>query len=234
MNLEAVALNYMINEWKHVFKIDPAKELSDERLEQLCESGTDAIIIGGTDNITLDNVLELLYRVRRFALPCVLEISTMEAITPGFDYYFVPTVLNSTKKKWLIDVQHQAVKEYKDMMNWEEIFTEGYCILNPEAKAYQQTSCVLPDEEEVISYAIMAEHFFKLPIFYVEYSGTYGDPALVKKVKEQLKETLLFYGGGIASAEQAREMKQHADVVVVGNVIYTDFKAALATVKATE
>ncbi|EIT84883.1 PcrB family protein, partial [Fictibacillus macauensis ZFHKF-1] len=37
--------NYEV--WKHVFKLDPAKEISDAHLELLCESGTDAIFIGG-------------------------------------------------------------------------------------------------------------------------------------------------------------------------------------------
>lgn len=32
--------------WRHAFKLDPAKEISDEALEQLAESGTDGIIIG--------------------------------------------------------------------------------------------------------------------------------------------------------------------------------------------
>ena len=44
---------YDFREWRHVFKLDPNKELSDERLEKICESGTDAIIVGGTDGITL-------------------------------------------------------------------------------------------------------------------------------------------------------------------------------------
>lgn len=224
----------MMKNWRHLFKLDPAKEISDDQLEQLCESNTDAIIIGGTDNITLDSVLDLLYRVRRYALPCVLEISTEDAITPGFDYYFIPMVLNSSEKKWLVDMQHEAIKEFRGMMNWDEIAVEGYCILNPDAKAYKKTACHLPGEEDVLSYAIMAEHFFNLPIFYIEYSGTYGDSALVEKVKKQLNNTLLFYGGGITSKDQAEEMKQFADVIVVGNVIYEDFSAALETVAAVK
>lgn len=224
----------MIDEWKHVFKLDPAKDISDEHLEQVCESGTDAIIVGGTDNITLDNVLDLMARVRMYAIPCVLEISAIEAISPGFDYYFIPMVLNSTEKKWVMDIQHKAIKEYKEMMNWDGILMEGYCIINPESKAYKKTNCTLPDDEDVISYAYMAEHIFKLPIFYLEYSGTYGDPKLVEKVKKELKETTLFYGGGIETVEQAREMKQFADVIVVGNSIYDNFKEALKTVKAVK
>lgn len=223
-----------IKNWQHVFKLDPAKTIEDDDLERICESGTDAIIVGGTDNVTFDGVLDLLYRIRRYALPCVLEISTMEAITPGFDGYFIPTVLNSTDKKWIMDIHHEAIKQYRHLMDWDEIVVEGYCILNDEAKAFIKTNSVLPDEEDVVSYAIMAEQFFNLPVFYVEYSGTYGNPELVKKVKNELTNTTLFYGGGIESTEQAKEMKQYADVIVVGNVIYTDIEAALDTVRAVK
>lgn len=75
-------------EWRHVFKLDPSKEISDEDLEAVCESGTDGIIIGGSDGITLDNTLHLLARVRRYSITCALEVSNIEAITPGFDYFF--------------------------------------------------------------------------------------------------------------------------------------------------
>ena len=81
---------YDFREWKHVFKLDPNKEITDDQLEKLCESGTDAIIIGGTDGVTLENVLDLMARVRRYTVPCVLEISSIETVTPGFDLYFIP------------------------------------------------------------------------------------------------------------------------------------------------
>lgn len=224
-----------INEWKHIFKLDPAKEISDEDLDKICESGTDAVIVGGTDNVTLDGVLDLLSRIRRsHTVPCVLEVSTEEALTPGFDHYFIPMVLNSKEKKWMMDVQHQAIKQYIDMMEYSEIFFEGYCILNEDAKAFKHTNCYLPDKDDVKAYAYMAEHIFHLPIFYMEYSGKYGDPELVKEVKDELENTLLLYGGGIETVEQAKEMKEHADVIIVGNSIYTDLKSALKTVEAVK
>ncbi|WP_217588043.1 heptaprenylglyceryl phosphate synthase [Lentibacillus saliphilus] len=221
-----------MKEWTHIFKLDPAKEISDEALEAVCESGTDAIIVGGTDDVTLDGVLDLLSRIRRYTVPCILEISNIESVTPGFDYYFIPMVMNSQDKKWMMDVQHEAIKAYKPLMEWEEILMEGYCVLNEEAKVFQHTNCRLPDEDDVLAYAYMAERMFKLPIFYMEYSGTYGDPALVERVSYELDETLLVYGGGIETAEQAREMKAFADVIVVGNSLYTNFKEAIKTVAA--
>lgn len=224
---------YDVSEWRHVFKLDPDKELSDEDLEKICESGTDAVIVGGTDGITLDKVLDLMARIRRYTVPCVLEVSSMDAITPGFDLYFIPTVLNSHDVKWVTGLHHEAVKEYGEIMNWDEILVQGYCILNEDCKAAQLTnvktnlSC-----EEVKAYAMMAEKMFHLPIFYLEYSGVYGDPALVKEVKRSLDQTTLFYGGGIETLEQAEEMAAHADVIVIGNIIYTDLASALETVKA--
>ncbi|MEF3330216.1 heptaprenylglyceryl phosphate synthase [Oceanobacillus oncorhynchi] len=224
-----------INEWKHLFKLDPAKEISDEDLDKICESGTDAIIVGGTDDVTLDGVLDLLSRIRRaHMVPVVLEISNEEALTPGFDTYFVPMVLNSKEKKYVMDIQQKAIKEYIDMMEYSEVYFEGYCILNPEAKAFQHTNCELPDIEDVKAYAYMAEHVFHLPIFYVEYSGTYGDAEVVREVKAELNDTKLFYGGGIETAEQAKEMKEYADAIIVGNSIYTDIKQALKTVAAVK
>ncbi|KGX90229.1 geranylgeranylglyceryl phosphate synthase [Pontibacillus halophilus JSM 076056 = DSM 19796] len=223
-----------IKQWEHVFKLDPNKHISDDDLEKVCESGTDAIIVGGTDDVTFEGVLDLLARIRRYEVPCALEVSNHEAITPGFDYVFIPTVLNSRDREWILGAHHQAVKEYGDLIDWDELFLEGYCILNPDAKAFAYSNSIMPDEEDVIAYARMAEHFFHLPIFYMEYSGMYGDPSLVQKVSKTLDQTRLFYGGGIATSEDARTMAAYADTVIVGNSIYENLEAALKTVQAVK
>ena len=226
---------YDFREWKHVFKLDPNKEISDDALEKLCESGTDAILVGGTDGVTLENVLDLMARIRRYTLPCVLEVSNLESITPGFDLYFIPSVLNSRNPDWILGLHKEAIKEYGHMINWEEMHVEGYCIMNPECKAAQLTEANTDlTEEDAASYALMAEKMFNLPIFYLEYSGKSGDPSVVRAVKDTLMETKLFYGGGINSIARAEEMSGLADCIIVGNYVYEDLSAALKTVNAVK
>ena len=219
--------------WRHVFKLDPAKEITDGHLERICRSGTDAILIGGSDNVTLDNVLQLTERVQIYDLPVVMEVSTIDSLAPGFDYYFIPTVLNSNNPMWIKGIHHQAVKEYGEILDWDEMVPEGYCILNADCKAAKLTGAKTDlSADDVIAYARLAEHFFRLPIFYLEYSGTYGDMELAGKVKEVLDETRLFYGGGIDSADKARAALAAADTIVVGNIIYENIEKAIETVEA--
>jgi putative glycerol-1-phosphate prenyltransferase len=226
---------YDVREWRHVFKLDPAKEISDDELEKICESGTDAVIIGGTDDVTLEGVLDLMARVRRYTVPCALEVSNIESLTPGFDFYFIPTVLNSDDPMWLKGLHHQAVKEYGEIMNWDEILVEGYCILNGNCKAAKLTGANTDlTKEDVAAYAMMADKMFNLPIFYLEYSGMYGDIEYVKETARVLENSTFFYGGGIKTPQQAKEIAEHADVIVVGNILYEDLGAALKTVEAVK
>lgn len=223
----------MYQAWRHVFKLDPAKEIAEDALKQVCESGTDAILIGGTDGVTLELVLDLLIRVRQYKIPVALEISNIDSVIPGFDFYFIPSVLNSTKTAWVKDLHIEAIKEFGDYMDWNELVPEGYCILNADCKAARATDAQTSlSRDEVIAHARLAEHFFRLPIFYVEYSGVYGDPNMVQAAKNVLTNTRLFYGGGITSAKQATEMAMIADTIVVGNHLYDNLNEALETVKA--
>ena len=89
--------------------------------------------------------------------------------------------------------------------------------------------------EEVAAYTTVADHYFHFPIVYIEYSGTYGDPAVVKAASGVLDKSLLYYGGGINSAQKAAEMSKYADTIVVGNAVYDQGAAVLkATVDAIQ
>ncbi|WP_053364908.1 heptaprenylglyceryl phosphate synthase [Bacillus sp. FJAT-27245] len=226
---------YDFREWRHVFKLDPAREISDSDLEAICESGTDAVMVGGTDGVTLEGVLDLMARIRRFTVPCVLEVSNLESVTPGFDLYFVPSILNSKDSKWINGLHFEAVKEFGEIIDWNEFAMEGYVILNEDCKAAKLTNAETRlSKEDIKAYAMMAEKMFGMPIFYLEYSGAYGDPEMAEAAKKGLEKSVLFYGGGIKTKEQAAEMAMYADVIVVGNCLYEDLGKALETVKAVK
>lgn len=223
---------YDVTQWEHVFKLDPAKTISDKDLEALCISNTDAIIIGGTDDVTEDNVLHLMSRVRRYPLPLVLEISNIESIVPGFDYYFIPSVLNSDDVTYHNGILHEALKMYGHMINFDEVYFEGYLILNPNSKVAALTHAHTElDIEDIEAYALMVEQLYHMPIMYLEYSGTFGDIEKVKAASEILSSSQLFYGGGITNLKEAQAMAETADTIVVGDIIYNDIKNALKTVK---
>lgn len=219
--------------WRHAFKLDPDKAISDEALEAICESGTDALIVGGTLGVTFENTLELMARIRRYAVPVVLEISNLQAVVPGFDAYFIPLVVNAGDSEWIFAPHVKGIAEYGAYIHWEDIVTEGYIICNQESTAAKVTKAKeVHSIEEAKAYTLVATNICRLPIVYVEYSGVYGDPKLVRACQSVIGKAHLFYGGGIRSENQAAEMAAIADTVVVGNVIYDDLKLALATVKA--
>lgn len=218
-------------DWRHVFKLDPEKEIDDDRLEKICESGTDAVIVGGTQGVSFDNTIDLMARIRRYPVPCILEVSSVEAVVPGFDYYLVPLVLNAGKAEWVFQNHIQGLKEYGPLIKWSEVAMEGYIILNPDAEAAKLTGALTSLEiEDLKAYGRLADQMLKLPIVYVEFSGSYGNVNLVKEIKSVLQQAHLFYGGGIRNREQAGEMALWADTVVVGNIIYEDLERALETV----
>ncbi|MGO4499082.1 heptaprenylglyceryl phosphate synthase [Paenibacillus sp. 2RAB27] len=220
-----------IRKWKHVFKLDPDRDISDEALDRLCLSGTDAILVGGSSGVTFDNTVDLLSRIRQYEVPVALEISNQEAIVPGFDLFLIPVVLNADDPKWIVGQHHEALKEYGALLNWDEIVAEGYIILNKEATAAQLTSARTDlDAKDVAAYARMADKLFHMSIVYLEYSGTFGDMELVRRTRQVLENARLLYGGGIDSLEKAQLAAEAADTIVVGNIIYSDLEQALQTV----
>ncbi|GAW93369.1 heptaprenylglyceryl phosphate synthase [Calderihabitans maritimus] len=218
------------NKWKHVTKLDPDKNNSRELIKEVRDSGTDAVIIGGTQRITREKVTKLLEQVRNICghhLPVVIEVSSPEAVVSGADAYLIPVVLNSGKVTWLVEAHRKVMQQIGELLysmkGPEILIPEAYVVLNPLSAVAQVTeSRTELEPEEVLAYARVGERVFNFPIVYLEYSGIYGDPRLVRMVKEGLRYAQVFYGGGIDSAAKAKEMARAADTVVIGNVVYAN------------
>jgi putative glycerol-1-phosphate prenyltransferase len=228
-------LEHIIANWRHVFKLDPDKYIDTLALDTVCLSGTDAIMVGGSSGVTYENTEDLLNRLRKYDLPCALEVSNLESVVPGFDLYMVPMVLNSASTTWLIGQHVNGVEQFGFMIPWDKIISEGYIVLNQDCTAAKVSEAkTLLHSSEVCAYAQVAERLLHMPIVYLEYSGRFGDLDIVADVKRTLDETQLFYGGGITNAFQAQQVAELCDTVVVGNIIYSNLDAAISTVEAVK
>lgn len=233
--MEELGLKQIIESWRHVFKLDPDRVIGDVELEAICMSGTDAIMVGGSSGVTYDNTVELLSRIRQYELPCVLEVSNLEAVVPGFDLYMIPMVLNAVSPEWIIGHHVKAAEQFGYMIPWDMLIPEGYIVLNPDSTVAQITqSNTSIDSSAVAAYAQIADRMLNLPIVYVEYSGKFGDMELVQQVRRTLEQSRLFYGGGIVDRESARKAAAVSDTIVVGNVLYSDLQRALDTVNVVK
>jgi phosphoglycerol geranylgeranyltransferase len=224
-------------DWVHVTKLDPDKQLKPGDIDVIAASGTDALMLSGTLNVTKENLTVLLKQVKSYNLPLVMEPATPEAILmQGIDYVFVPSVVNSTDTQWIIGKHRLWVQAQKGKIPWDFIVPEAYIVLNPDSSVGKITKAICNlKPEEVAAYTALADHFFRFPVVYIEYSGTYGDPNVVKAASDVIDKSILYYGGGINSAEKAAQMSKYADTIVVGNAVYDQGAAVLkATVDAIQ
>lgn len=125
---------YDIIKWKYMFKLDLVKLILDENLEVLCMFNIDVIIIGGIDDVIEDNVIYLMSRVRCYLLLFVLEVLNVESVMFGFDFYFILIVMNSKDIKYYNEILLEVFKKYGYVINFDEVFFEGYVVLNVNSK----------------------------------------------------------------------------------------------------
>ncbi len=206
--------------WRHVTKLDPDKPITPKDVAAIVDSGTDAIFISGTQNITKENVARLVDMLAEYSIPKVLEPAGSPGMRDDLDLVFIPSVINTKNPKWLVGMHKDFLRDHS-VDYWDKIVPEAYIVLNQlSAVAIVTRAQTGLSPRDAAAYAQVADRFFNFPVVYVEYSGTYGNPELVKAVKEKLHSSVLYYGGGIDSREKAEAMAKYADTIVVGNAVY--------------
>ncbi|MFC6874431.1 phosphoglycerol geranylgeranyltransferase [Halobellus marinus] len=212
-------------EWDHVLKVDPDKDLVDgETFADVCQTGTDAIEIGGTLDITTDKMQRVVDACARYDVPLYQEPSNPGVVieSDALDGYLVPTVFNAESSFWVTGAHKEWVR-IDGPLDWERTTTEAYIVLNPEASVAEVTEADTDQTaDDVASFAAVAEKMFGQKIIYIEYSGTFGDTEKVGAARDTLDEATLFYGGGIGDYESAFEMGNHADTIVVGDLLHDE------------
>ena len=213
------------DDWDHILKVDPDKDLPEGvTYEDVCATGTDALEIGGTRGVTEAKMSRVIEACGAYDVPLFQEPSSHGVVVHRDELagYLVPTVLNTTDATWVTGAHKEWVRMDPDI-RWDRTWTEAYIVLNPDSAVaeYTEADCDLR-ADDVAAYATVAERLLGQQIVYVEYSGTYGDPALVRAAAGALEEAACFYGGGIKDYDAAYEMRSAADTVVVGDLLHDE------------
>ncbi|EMA41808.1 geranylgeranylglyceryl/heptaprenylglyceryl phosphate synthase [Halobiforma nitratireducens] len=235
----------------HVTKVDPAKPLPDdlgilEGTDLLIVGGSDGV----TADNALETIRSL---ERSFPdIPVWQEpynaahvsTDTLEAV----DAMSVPAVYNGDRTHFVgkhVDLFTEVGRKPEETLGTsvplvgdliaskgrdavsaltDKLLGEGYVVQHLESAAAKRASVETAyTPEQVAGAALATESFYGFPIFYIEYSGTYGGPEDVEAATPYLEETTLLYGGGIDSREKATEiLEAGADAIVVGDCFHDD------------
>ncbi len=166
-------------------------------------------MLSGTLNVTRENLHELLDLVSSYGLPLVVEPASppdCAIFDNGIDHLFVPSVLNTNDVRWVVG-KHYAWLRQASSIDWEMVVPEAYIVLNPNSAVGRVTGgadCSLSGED-VAAFAQVADRYFRFPIVYIEYSGTYGgDPAIVQAASEAIEHATLYYAAGSVRPSRRR------------------------------
>ena len=224
-------------DWVHVTKLDPDKQLKPGDIDAIASSGTDALMLSGTLNVTKENLAALQKQVKAYDLPLVMEPAGPDAVlVQGIDYVFVPSVLNTS------DVSGSwASTGHGCTACGEDSLGDG----GP-GSLYRAQSGLFGRESDKSDLRTERKRRLprtrRLPITISVSRSCISNTAarsatrhVVKAASEAIDKSVLYYGGGINSAEKAAQMSMYADTIVVGNAVYDQGASVLkATVDAVQ
>lgn len=205
-----------------LIKLDPDRPVTNGLRELIKSLPIRMLVIGGTQNVTIGNSYRLFELIKSLGYQGIVlqELSSPEAIILEADGYFLPVVLNTNSLYWLRDAHLSAIREYGKYIPWDRILIEGYLVCNPLSAISKVTGTNFPTASEAVSYLKLAEKIYNMPVFYLEYSGRYGDKKMVEAVLKARDNIHLIYGGGITTIGQAKEMLGIVDTIVIGNLAH--------------
>ncbi|MFC6954295.1 heptaprenylglyceryl phosphate synthase [Halorubellus litoreus] len=235
----------------HVTKVDPAEPLPGdlsilERTDLVIVGGSDGVTESNSLS-AIERINDEVAGVPVFQEPYSSSHVSRETVDAA-DRLAVPAVFNGDRENFVakhVDFFAEAAAKPAEAMASKvpllggvveskgreavaemaaDVIGEGYVVQNLDSKAAGESGVTRTySTDEVAGAALATESFYGFPIFYVEYSGTYGGPADVEAAAQYLDDTTLFYGGGIRSAEQTAEiLDAGADAVVVGDCFHDD------------
>ncbi|MCL1984148.1 MAG: geranylgeranylglyceryl/heptaprenylglyceryl phosphate synthase [Methanomassiliicoccaceae archaeon] len=210
----------------HLTLLDPDKQPVEDAANiarKAEEAGTDAIMIGGSTDVTQDNLSATASAIKKACgLPTIYFPSGANAISEKCDAIFFMSMVNSTSIDWVIGEQVKGSLITKKL--GLEPISMGYIIVEPGMKVGEvgKARPVKRDNiKEAMAYALACE-YLGMNFVYLE-AGSGADrpvpPEMITAVKQILSVPLIV-GGGIRTPEAAEAARiAGADAVVTGTFV---------------
>lgn len=203
---------------------DPAK-ISMKRIGDIAATlkkfGTDAILIGGSDNISNDYVDHAIIEIKNnYKHPVILYPGNISGVSKHADAILFMSLLNSEDPLWLSRLQAEGaliIKKFKI-----EPIPMAYLIVEPGMKAGMVGKAdLIKDPQTAVKYALAAQ-YLGMRFVYLEAGSGAHRTVPIEIIKAVRKETdiKLIVGGGIKTAESTREiLEAGADIIVTGTIL---------------
>ncbi len=219
---------------------DPEKPISPETVASMVDAGADAVLVGGSLNITPYDVDEYIRRLRGAGVhaPVIIFPGGLSNISREADAILFMSLLNSLDPYWLVGAQVAAAPLVK-RLGLEAIPT-GYVIIGyGGAAGHIGRAAPIPYETPYIAaaYAAAAELMGMRAVYLEAGSGAPRPvpPEAVAAARRAAEEVMLIVGGGIRSVDTARAaVDAGADAIVVGTMAERDPRRTLEILSAVK
>lgn len=223
----------------HFTLIDPANqnpERAGELAMELENLGTDAIMVGGSTNITTELMDDTIKEMkRRSGLPVIIFPNGIQSISRYADAIYFMSMLNSGNRDFIVGNQARGALLIKRL--GIEPIPMGYIVVEPGMTVGRVGNAILvkrDDIETAVGYALAAQ-FFGMRLVYLEAgSGApeHVPPEMVSAIRKEISIPLIV-GGGIRDGKSAcRLIKAGANIIVTGTLVekFSDYRERLRAI----
>jgi phosphoglycerol geranylgeranyltransferase len=210
----------------HMTLIDPDKQPAIKAAEIAAKAealGTDAIMIGGSTDVTQENLDATAIAIKKVVkIPVIYFPSGAHALSAHCDALYYMSMLNSRDIRNVVGEQVAASLIVKKL--GIEPLSMGYIIIEPGMKVGEVGKAEVikrDDPKRACAYALAAE-YMGMKLVYLEAGSGAPQPVpaeMIAMVRKTISVPLII-GGGIRSPEDAKAARMAgADIVVTGTLI---------------
>jgi phosphoglycerol geranylgeranyltransferase len=208
-------------------------------LKKVVDAGTDAILIGGSLQVFIDDVERIVALIEEFDKPSILFPGNLTGLARNADAILFISLLNSDNPYYIIGAHVIAAPLIKRI--GLEVLPTGYIVVGNWDTSVSIIGRARPipyDKPGIgVAYALAAK-FLGMKFVYLEAGSGALQPVpqtFVKAVKKAVEDTILIVGGGIRSSEKAAEIANAgADIIVTGTIVEEKLDEAVKIIEAVK